>query len=201
MERLEDVPPKAIVLVDESYIHYHSRASLASDGRDIGRLINLSRQKDQTLIFIIQEARQLDVNIVSQIDVLAVKELSEFSRGFERPQLRKLTDKASIAFQTLQGDRRQWSWVHSEPTDYEGLVRNELPSFWSPRLSRAFAQSSAERATSRRGKLPNRGELEEQAWRMRQAGLSYRQMAKNLGVSKTKAWRLINRTASSHDAE
>ena len=56
MDRLEDVPTRAIVLVDESYIHYHSRSSLASDGRDIGRLINLSRQKEQTLIFIIQEA-------------------------------------------------------------------------------------------------------------------------------------------------
>ena len=43
-----------------------------------------------TLVFIVQEARRLDVDILSQIDVLAAKELSDVSRGFERPQLRGL---------------------------------------------------------------------------------------------------------------
>ena len=71
MDRLDDVPPKAVVLIDESYIRYHSRATMASEGRDIGSLINLSRQKEQTLLFIVQEARQLDINIVSQMDVLS----------------------------------------------------------------------------------------------------------------------------------
>ena len=98
MDSLEEVPQKAIVLLDESYLHYHSRASMASESRSIGSLINLSRQRQQTLIFVIQEARQLDVNIVSQIDVLAVKELSDLSQGFERPQLRRLTDKARASF-------------------------------------------------------------------------------------------------------
>ncbi len=90
-ESLEQVPAKSVVLVDESYLRFHARSSMGLDGRSIGRLINLSRQKEQTLIFIVQEARQLEVNIVSQVDVLAVKEMSELSRDFERPQLRKNT--------------------------------------------------------------------------------------------------------------
>ena len=156
MDRLEDVPPNAVVLLDESYLQYHSRASAAAGGREIGRLINLSRQKEQTLIFIVQEARQLDVNIVSQIDVLAVKELSDLSRGYERPQLRALTDKARTAFRTLEGDRRKWTWVHSEATDHEGLVQNELPSYWKLLLSRAFAQAPpAKPANPRRGRRPS----------------------------------------------
>lgn len=192
MDRLEDVPSKAVVLVDESYIQYHSRASMASGGRDIGSLINLSRQKEQTLLFIVQEARQLDVNIVSQADVLAVKELSDLSRGFERPQLRKLTDKARAAFETVQGDRRRWSWVYSEPAGYEGLTPNELASFWTSRLSRAFVSPSGGAAPARRGKRPSHEELQQEARRMRAAGLSYAQIAANLGISKTQAWRLGN---------
>ena len=192
MDRLDDVPPKAVVLVDESYLQYHSRATMASEGRDIGSLINLSRQKEQTLLFIVQEARQLDINIVSQMDVLAVKELSDLSEGFERPQLRILTDKARAAFRTIQRDHRRWTWVYSEPSGFEGLMSNELASFWTPRLSRAFVQTSSQAAPQRRGTLPSRGELKGRVLEMRQAGLSYGQIARNLGVSKTKAWRLAN---------
>ena len=192
VDRLEDVPPKAVVLVDESYLHYPSRASMTSGGRDIGSLINLSRQREQTLIFVVQEARQLDVNIVSQIDVLAVKELSDLSRGFERPQLRGLTDKARAAFGTVHGDHRRWSWVHSEFSSYEGLVSNELASFWTPRLSRAFVEPSGDVAPARRGQRPSREELQQTAHGMRGAGLSFSHIARNLGVSKTQAWRLVN---------
>ena len=192
VDRLEDVPPKAVVLVDESYLHYPSRASMDSGGRDIGSLINLSRQRDQTLIFVVQEARQLDVNIVSQIDVLAVKELSDLSRGFERPQLRGLTDKARAAFRTVHGDRRRWSWVYSEFASYQGLVSNELATFWKPRLSCAFTLPSGDVAPARRGQRPSREELQQTARRMREAGLSFSQIARNLGVSKTQAWRLVN---------
>ena len=192
MDRLENVPPRAVVLVDESYLHYRSRASMAADGRDIGSLINLSRQKEQTLFFIVQEARHLDVNIVAQIDVLAVKDLSDLSSGFERPQLRRLTDKARTTFQTVQGDRWGWTWIHSEPADYEGLVPNQLASFWTPRLSRAFVQTSCQPAPIRRGKQPSREEPRERVRQMHMAGLSYAQIAKSLGISKTTFWKLVN---------
>ena len=94
-DRLEDVPPKAVILLDESYIKYHARDSMSDEGRTVGQLVNLSRQRQQSLIFIVQEARQLDVNAISQADVIAVKELSEISREFERRELKPFTDKAS----------------------------------------------------------------------------------------------------------
>lgn len=165
---------------------------MASEGRDIGGLINLSRQKQQTLLFIVQEARQLDVNIVSQTDVLAVKELSDLSSGFERPPLRALTDKSRLAFAVVEKDPRQWTWVYSERADHEGLVRNELASFWTLRLSRAFANPSGEGKRLRRGKLPPREELVVKITQMKQAGFSYSQIGEALGISKTRAWRLAH---------
>jgi hypothetical protein len=182
MAELKDVPAKAVVLVDESYLRFHARGSMLSAGRTIGALINLSRQKQQTLIFSVQEARQLDVNIVSQIDVLAVKALSELSQGFERPQLRKLTDKARAAFGPLKGELRCWSWVYSD---------------WRPALSHAFAQSS-DALVQRRGQRPARKELKARAQSMHKAGLSYAQIGQNLGVSKTTAWRLLHGVQGSH---
>ena len=78
-------------------------------------MINLSRQKKLSLIFISQEARQIDVNILSQLDWVAVKEPSELSMEFERRELRKFTDKARLEFGAIRGDRRPWTWVYSEP--------------------------------------------------------------------------------------
>ena len=42
MDNLEEVPQKAVVLLDESHLQYHSRASMASESRSVGSLINLT---------------------------------------------------------------------------------------------------------------------------------------------------------------
>jgi len=193
VDRLEDVPRKAVALIDESYLKFHSRSSMESEGRNIGSLINLSRQRDQTLVFVVQEARQLDVNIISQIDVLAIKELSDLSRDFERSELRRFTDKARAAFQAIHGDRRRWTWLYSESAKFEGLIRNELPSFWTPRLSRAFAEGPTEdTAPPLRGRRLSRDQQKLEAREMHKGGFSCQQIADMLGVSKATAWRLVN---------
>ena len=75
-----------------------------------------------------------------------------------------------------------------------GLVRNEPDSFWTPRLSHAFAHASAESSTApkRRGSRPPRDELMVKAKGKHGAVQSYGQIATNLGISKATAWRLVN---------
>ena len=171
---------------------------MSKDGRGIGQTINLSRQRGQTLIFIAQEGRQIDVNVMSQVDVLAIKELTEISREFERRELRPFMDKARAALSTLRGDRRPWAWVHSEKTGSSDLVKNQLPSFWRPALSRAFAQGPVEpenggrSGTLRKGKRSSIEELRVRAQQMRAAGFSYGQIAEALSISKSTAWNLVN---------
>ena len=200
MDRVEDVPEGSVVLVDEAYLTLHARSSMSADGRGIGAIVNLSRQRRQTLVFVVQEARQLDVNIISQADVIAIKELSEISREFERRELRVFTDKARAAFAGLSGDRRRWTWVYSEAAGNVGLVQNELASFWSSALSRAFAGGQSSQTSSdgsrspvrRKGTRTPREELTARAKQLRAADISYGQIAKNLGVSKSTAWELVN---------
>ena len=200
-DRLEDVPPKAVVLLDEAYIQLHARTSMSAAGRSIGPAVNLSRQRDQTLIFIVQEARQLDINVISQADVIAIKQLSEISREFERRELRKITDRARAEFSTIQGDRRKWTWVYSEKADFSGLVENQLPSFWRPALSRAFAGigsapssegSGTEFASMhRKGARTPREDLVSKAKALHEAGHSYGQIANILGIPKSSVWDLV----------
>lgn len=196
VDSLEDVPPKAVILLDESYIQYHARDSMSDEGRNIGQLVNLSRQRAQTLIFIVQEARQLDVNAISQADVIVVKELSEISRDFERRELKRFTEKARVAFAGVKGNRQRWTWVYSEAAGDARLVENELASFWKPALSRAFAQGTSEQdsngAGQRKGAKTPREELKGQALALRQQDHSFGDIGKILGISKTQAWDLVN---------
>ena len=134
MDRLEDVPAGSCVLLDEAYLQLHARNSMSKDGRDIGSLVNLSRQRGQTLIFVVQESRQLDINAISQADVIAIKELSEISKEFERKAIRAFTDRARAAFASITGDKRPFSWVYSEAKGSGDLVQNQLASLWKPAL-------------------------------------------------------------------
>ncbi len=194
IDALEDVPQGSVVLLDESYLQYSARASMTAAGRGLGAIVNLSRQRGQTLIFIVHETRQLDVNAVSQADVIAIKELTEISADFERGPIKRLTAKARGDFAALsanrRADKRAWTWVYSEAADYSGMVRNALPSFWRPALSKAFAAGVSpdganrpvERSPMRRGSKTPRSEKIARAREMRAAGLSLSQIAKAIGV-------------------
>jgi hypothetical protein len=190
-QSLEDVPQKSIVLVDESYLRYSSRDSLTSNSRDMSRLLNLSRQRGQTIIFVSQEARQIDKNIASSANVLTFRDLGILQIGFDRPELRKIAGDAKGAFAAIPGDRRSFSYVYSPDTNFMGLLNNSLPSFWSNKLSEIFA--AGEGASP--AKPPKRMTLEERkqkARELRQQGFSFGQIAQTYSVTKGTAYNWVN---------
>ena len=87
---------------------------------------------------------------------------------------------------------------------YGKLMENALPSFWSDRLSRSFAnvnpvtgQESGDRRSSapgivRRAQPRDRDQLRVRARQFRDGGYTYNEIAKMLGVSKSQAHRLVN---------
>ncbi len=138
-DRLEDVPPKSITVLDEAYLQHHAREWQKLRNRDISRTLNLSRQQDKTIVFIAQIGRQLDIDIVSSADVLVLKNPGMLQPRFDRPEFRSFLLGARQAFQTVKGDIRRWNYVYSQNTNFTGLLENDLPSFWSPKLSNAYA--------------------------------------------------------------
>jgi len=138
-QRLEDVPSGSISLVDEAYLWHHARDWRKADNRDICRLLNLSRQLNKTIVFIAQLGRQLDIDIVSSADVLILKSLGMLQPKLDRPELRDIMNEARQAFQAVQGDIRRWSYIYSQNANFTGLLGNDLPTFWSPKLSNVYA--------------------------------------------------------------
>ena len=179
---LEDVPLKSIVLVDEAYLPYHARSSMAAGARTMSQLINLSRQREQTLIFVSQEARQVDRNIVSSASVIIFKDLGLLQLKFDRPELNDWAIQAREKFATVKGDKRQWSFVCAPDAGFVDLVLNSLPSFWREKLSRIFA--AAGEPVARAPKKMPRSQRIERARELSRQGFSQGQIAKLLGVSR-----------------
>jgi len=178
---LDDLPPRSIALVDEAYMLYHSRHSMAQDNKSMSQVVNLSRQRDQTLIFVSQEARQIDRNIASSANVLVFKETGMLQPDFDRRELRKIAEDAQKAFSNKKGSRQRWSYVYSPDADYAGMLESELPSFWNPSLSRLFALGQAPSSLKPAKKLTP----EVKAKELKAKGYSYSQIARELGVSKS----------------
>ena len=162
------------------------------------RLLRLLLPGDQ----VVQEAKQLDVNIVSQLDTLVLKELSELSEAFERREFKAFMTQARLAFLPIVGDKRGWSWVRSDRANFTGLMSNELPSFWRPALSRAFADvertataspSPSQQPGRTGGTRTPTDELAAKLKHMRDVEhLSYGEIARRTGLPKSTVWDLIN---------
>jgi hypothetical protein len=180
---LEELPTKSIALIDEAYLKYHSRGSMATASRSMSQLLNLSRQKEQTLILVSQEARQVDKNIASSASVVVFKDLGMLQLEFDRPELNRLATKARDALNQVDGDRRRWSYVYAPDTDFMGVLSNGLPSFWKPGLSKVFA-GEATPATPRDPKQLTPSEKAIIAKRMKANGDSYSTIARVLGVTR-----------------
>jgi hypothetical protein len=180
---LEDLPNKAIAIIDEAYLHYHARESLAQESKTMSQVINLSRQKEQTIIFVTQEARQVDRNIASSANIIVFKDLGMLQLQFDRPELNKLATQAKEAFDSVKGDKHRWSYVYAPDADFQGLVENELPSFWKPGLSRIFASGIGTPVTRAPRKLTVQDKIRK-AREMREQGATYSEIARALGVTK-----------------
>ena len=187
---LAGAPHGSVVVVDEAYLLYHSRRSLTGQNRNMSQIINLSRQRRQTLVFVTPEARQLDRNISSAANVLIFKVPGMFQPEFDRPELNKVAAQAKEAFRDIKGDKRGWSFVYSPDAEFAGLLENSLPSFWSHNLSRIFA-SGAGKGGVRPARKMTREERIEKAMELRRSGLSFKEIGRVLGVTKGTAYNYI----------
>lgn len=192
-ESLKDIPPGSISLVDEAHISNHSRDWTKAESKDLCQLLNLSRQQDKTIIFSTQQGRQLNLDIPSSTNVIVLKNPGMFQSEFERSALRQIVSKARLAFDTISGDRKRWSYVNSPDASYSGMMENNLPSFWSEKLSRMYGQGTVhEKAVEKHPSKMTLEQKKEKAKDLYESGWAYSQIAKYFGVSKSTVYNWIH---------
>ena len=206
VDDISAVPNKASIYLPESHRSFNARSTQSALGRAVGDIVNLVRHREWLLFFDVQNLAHLDRNILSEVDVLLIKEPGPFIQGFDRPQFREHIGAARAAFAGVGPTRRKRVvWVVAPAAGIHGkLMENALPTFWSDGLSRAFADTRPGIPSGvrdgheegarliRRAAAPTTDELRLRARQLHAAGHSYGEIAKILGVSKTQAWRLVN---------
>ena len=128
-----------LVVADEAAFKVHARRAQSEANVEWTRLVAISRHKGHLLLFVGQHARQLDVGLVADADLVVMKRPSLLHLRFARPELRPELEMAYERFAKARGDKRAWSFVVDYHTGRVGFLRNGLPRFWSDKLSKAFA--------------------------------------------------------------
>ena len=148
------------------------------------------------MVFCAHSSRDIDEAIVRQVNWILFREPSLNAGLTERPEIRAQAMKASQIFKTIpKSDRINFGYIVDD--NFEGLIRCNLPSFWSEELSNAYRYlnspvpnktignySLTGRTTDKLDKLPPDDVSDEQILELRKSkGWGYEKIAKKLNCS------------------
>lgn len=134
---VEEVPNNAFVLVDEGGILFSSRESMSAANKILSSLLLIARHKDLSVLFISQNSANLELNAIRQADFLLLRKPSLLQQEFERKKIGKIYEEVAPGFVALAGQGKYSTYVYSD--EFRGFVSNGLPTFWSAKASKMFA--------------------------------------------------------------
>jgi len=135
VETPEEVENDSVVLIDESGITFSSRKSMSNANQLLSSLLLIARHKNISVMFITQNSSNLEVNVLRQADYLVLKPSSLMQKDFERKKIKEVYEALETEFEQLK-ETKGLTYIHSDK--YQGFITNELPSFWSTKVSKAF---------------------------------------------------------------
>ncbi len=135
VEDPDKVPNGACVLIDEGGVLFSSRKSMSGANQLLSSLLLVARHRSLSILFITQNSSNLDVNVLRQADFLVLKPCSLLQLDFERKKIKDLYAQVAGDFERLK-EELGLTYIHSDP--FRGFAANDLPGFWSARVSRAF---------------------------------------------------------------
>lgn len=133
--KIEDIPNNSIALFDEGAILFSARESMKNINKDLSRMMAIARHKNLTLVLITQNSAMIDLNVLRLADTLLLKEPSLLQSKFERKALMEIFEKIKPKFEKLK-EKKAHFYVWDD--DFQGLLRYNLPDFWSEKISKSF---------------------------------------------------------------
>lgn len=138
IENVDILPDNCIALVDEASFKHHAHKVRGKETEFMDKLISVSGQKKQTIIFITHTMRKFAITLLIDVDLLLCKEPSLLHANLERGEVRKIMEEVKQEFSKLPRDEvKKSTYVISD--GWRGFMRNPLPSFWSEELSEAWS--------------------------------------------------------------
>lgn len=144
VHELDDMPglSDAIILIDEGTTMLP--AGRAKIEEMVKGYVALSRQRNQTILFVFHSSADVGSRILRGVDAILLKEPSwrQIRYGAKDKHLQELLTEAKGEFKKLADNCRNtkaFTFVECEEPEFQGMLENPLPSFWSDELSKAWA--------------------------------------------------------------
>lgn len=134
IEVIDEAPIESIILVDEGAVSFNSRESMKDTNKELSKIMAIARHKNLTLLFITQNTGMIDRNILKLADSLMIKEGSLLQQEMERPEIKKFYIKSKELLEDVEDEKIKYFYLID--SDFEGLLKHSLPSFWTSELSK-----------------------------------------------------------------
>ncbi len=135
IDDLNSVEKNGIVLIDEGAVSFSSRSSMSKENKSLAGLLAIARHKDLTLLFITQNTGMIDKNVLNLCDTVILKEGSLLQEKMERSVMKDMYQSANREINKLPSSERKYH-CYVFDADFEGLIKTELPGFWSSKVSK-----------------------------------------------------------------
>lgn len=132
------IEPESCVVVDEADLIFPARLSRKKLHLVLTNMLKLASQKDfSPFVLTVHNTALLEVNALRLCDVLIIKEPSLLQIDTERGILKSHLQTARDLIEMYpKEERMKYAYIYSD--DFRGLIRFEVPSFWSQKISCAF---------------------------------------------------------------
>lgn len=131
-----------LMLFEESSLVSPARRWYSTYNVKLSQLISISAHKRQRHIYVIQNTRLLDPNIIALMSAIAIKRYNYISYMMERKELKELISTSWIIYEEngiISDLDIKRHVVFFQITDYPFLYRYSLPSFWTEKLGRIWS--------------------------------------------------------------
>lgn len=135
VDDMEKLPANAVCIIDEAAQEAHARQFQSASNLGLTELADLSRQRKQLIIFITHHSRKLDLNLITDSDLILYKRPTEAHYLFERPEVQPITRKVLDEFKKIKGKSQPWAFIVDLHRLKLGWLKVRLPSFWCDEIS------------------------------------------------------------------
>lgn len=138
VDSIHEAPTDSVVIYDEAYRNLNAREPMSDENLNLAEVVQTSAQRGQTLLFVTQNSAILDKVAVGESDAILMKKPGKIQMEFERPQLRRLSEKARERFEKMPADMQEEAYVYVFAEDSEAFVSNSEASFYNDKISHSF---------------------------------------------------------------
>ena len=184
--RLDDLSA-GVCVVDEAAINVAARRAMSQSNVLALQLAAIARHKGALIFYLSQASRLIDVGLLLLARDIVIKRLPWYFELFERREFQRLVmEKFGYSVRRLKRLPPYLGYIVGRDFEQPRLFRFKLPDGWSDEVSKFMSEWRPSE---------EREELEEEILRLREMGYSYRQIARELGVTYYRVYKVL----SSHD--